>query len=80
MAARAKARICCCSLAGITVSNPAGGMDVCLFVVSIVRCQVEVCAPSPTLVQGNPTECGVSECDSGISTKGSPRPNGAVEP
>ena len=34
MAARSKARVCGCSLAGITVSNPAGGMDVCLSVIS----------------------------------------------
>ena len=32
-------------------------------VVSVVCCQVEVSATSRSLVQRNPTECGVSECD-----------------
>jgi hypothetical protein len=32
-------------------------------VVSVVCCQVEVSATSWSLVQGSPTECGVSECD-----------------
>ena len=30
MAARSKAWVCGCSLAGIACSNPAGGLDVCL--------------------------------------------------
>jgi hypothetical protein len=33
----------------------------CLFLVSVVCCQVEVSATSWSLVQRNPTECGVSE-------------------
>jgi hypothetical protein len=32
-------------------------------VVSVVCCQVEVCATGWSLVQRSPTECGVSECD-----------------
>ena len=42
MAERSKARVCGCSLAGITGSNPAGGMDVC-----VLCCQVETSATSP---------------------------------
>jgi hypothetical protein len=30
---------------------------------SVVCCQVEVSATGCSLVQGSPTECGVSECD-----------------
>ena len=40
-------------------SNPAGGMDVCLF---RVLCEVEVSATGRSLVQRSP-ECGVSESD-----------------
>ena len=43
VAARSKARVCGCSLAGITGSNPAGGMDV-LSPLSVVCCQVQVTA------------------------------------
>jgi hypothetical protein len=35
----------------------------CLSFVSVVCCQVEVSASGWSLVQGSPTECGVSECD-----------------
>jgi hypothetical protein len=31
--------------------------------VSVVCCQVEVSASGWSLIQRNPTECGVSECD-----------------
>jgi len=38
MAARSKAWVCGCSSAGITGSNPAGSMDVCLlWVLGVVR-------------------------------------------
>ena len=37
---------------------------VCLYVVSVVFCQVEVSATGRSLVQWSPTERGVSECDS----------------
>jgi hypothetical protein len=36
-------------------------------------CQVEVSATGRSLVQRDPTECGVSECDGGTSTTRSPR-------
>jgi len=34
----------------------------CLSVVSVVCCQVEVCATSLSLVQRIPTDCGASLC------------------
>jgi len=40
-----------------------------LSVVSVVCCQVEVCATGGLLVQGNTTESDVSEFVRGISTK-----------
>jgi hypothetical protein len=54
-----KAWVCGRSLAGIVGSNPAGA---CLFVVSVVCCQVEVSASVWSFIQRRPTECGVSEC------------------
>ena len=62
MAARSKAWVCGRSLAGIAGSNPARG-HVCLSVVSVVCCPVEVSATYRSLVQRSLTECGVSECD-----------------
>jgi hypothetical protein len=59
VAARSKACVCGLSLAGFAGSNPTGGMSV----VSVVCCQVEVSTSDRSLVQRNPTECGVSECD-----------------
>jgi hypothetical protein len=35
----------------------------CLFVASVVYCQVEISATGWSLVQRSPTECDVSECD-----------------
>ena len=63
MVARSKAWVCGRSLAGIAGSNTARGTDMSL--VSVVCCQVEDCASGLSLVQGSPTECGVSECDRG---------------
>jgi hypothetical protein len=40
-----------------------------LSVVSVVCCQVEVSATGWSLVQRNPTECGVSECNREASIK-----------
>ena len=40
LAARSKAWVCDCSLAGIVVSNPTGDIGV----VGVMCCQVEVCA------------------------------------
>jgi hypothetical protein len=37
-----------------------------------VCCQVEVSATGRSLVQGSPTECGVSECDHESSTMSRP--------
>ena len=48
-------------------------------VVSVVCCQVEVCATGRSLVQRSPTECGVSECDLETSTMSWLRPTRAVE-
>jgi len=58
---------------GIVCSNAAGGSEVCL--VSVVCCQVEVSAPSSSLVQRSPTEFDVSECDREASTIWRPWPN-----
>ena len=40
----------------------------CPSLVSVVYCQLEVCASCWSLVQGSPTDCGVSECDREAST------------
>ena len=51
--------------------------------VSVVCCQVEVSEVSAThlsLVQGSPTDCGVSKYDLEISTMRMSRPTRAVEP
>jgi hypothetical protein len=45
----------------------------CLFLVSVMWCQIEVSATVWSLVQRSPTECGVSECDLGTSTLRRPR-------
>ena len=52
--------VCRLSLAGIAGSHPAGGWG-CLYLVSIVCCQVEVSATGRFLDQRNPSDCGVSE-------------------
>ena len=54
------------SLAGMACSNTAGVMHACLLVNSVC-CQIEVYATGQSLVQRSPTDCGVSECDRGIS-------------
>jgi hypothetical protein len=48
--------------------------------VSVVCCQVEVSATGWSLIQGSPTECGVSECDREASTMRRPWPAKAVKP
>ena len=65
VAARCEAWVCDRSFAGIAGSNPAKG---CLSVVSVVCCQVEVCASDRSFVQRGPTECGVPEYDREAST------------
>ena len=42
---------------------------ICMSLVIIVCCEVEVSTNAETLVQRTPTECGVSECDPGPSYK-----------
>jgi hypothetical protein len=48
--------------------------------VNVVCCQVEVSETGWSLVQGSPTECGVSECDREASTMRRHWPIRAVEP
>jgi hypothetical protein len=50
----------------------------CLFLVSFVCCQVEVCASGWSLVQRSPFECGVSECDHESTIMRRHWPTGAV--
>jgi len=59
-AERSKARVCCCSLAGVAGSNPAW-WHVCLSLVSVVCCQIEVSATGQSLVQRSRTDCDVSD-------------------
>jgi len=63
VAVRSKMWVCGRSVAGNLGSNPAGGHG-CL---SWVCCQVEVSASVRSLIQGNPTKRGVSECHRGVS-------------
>jgi hypothetical protein len=59
VAARSKAWVWGRSLAGIVGSNPTEGMDVCLLWM-LCFVEVEVSATGWSLLQRNPTECGVS--------------------
>ena len=61
VASRSKAWFCGRSHAGISGSNPAEDINV-------VCCQAFVSSTSRSLVQRNPAECAVSECDREIST------------
>jgi hypothetical protein len=47
-----------------------------LSLVSVVCCQVEVCATDRSLVQRSPTEWGLSQCDREASIKWGPSPIG----
>ena len=60
IAARSKALVCGRPLAGIVGSNTTLAW---IFGVSVVCCQVQVSASGRSLVQGSPTDCGVSDCD-----------------
>jgi len=60
LAVRSEAWVCGRWHAEIVISNSAGGMDVCLFVAGVVRCQVENSVTNWSPVQGSPTECGAS--------------------
>jgi hypothetical protein len=55
--------VCSRLIAGLWVRIPLGGIDVCLSLVSVVCCQVEVSATGRSLVQRTPTAYGVAECD-----------------
>jgi hypothetical protein len=60
-AAQSKTSVSGRSLGGTASSNLAGGA--CLYVVSVVCCQVEVIATGRSLVQRSPTDCvSVVEC------------------
>ena len=74
VAARSKTWACGRSLSRIVVSIPVGEIDV-LSVVSAVCCQLEVPVTGRTLIQRSSTECGVSECDRGMSKKRRSWPN-----
>jgi hypothetical protein len=78
VAAPTKEWACCRSLAGIAGSNSSG--DVLLSVVSVVCCEVNVPATASSLLQGSPTECGVSDCDLETSIMRKVRPTRAVDP
>ena len=73
VAARPEARVCSCSLAGISGFESRRKRG-CLSLVSVVCCQVEVSVSGWSLVQRSTTECGVSECDHEISTMRRPWP------
>jgi hypothetical protein len=62
VAARSKAWLCSRSLAGTGGFEYRRGHGY-LSLLSVVCCQVEVPATGRFLVQGSPTECGVSKCD-----------------
>jgi hypothetical protein len=55
VAARSKTWVCGCSHAWTSGSSPAGGMDVCCYVL------LEVSATARSLVQRSHTECDVSD-------------------
>ena len=55
LAERTKERVSGCLVAGIAVSNPAGGIQVCC-----ECCQVECSATGRLLVHRSPTHCGAS--------------------
>ena len=78
--ARSEAWFCGRSLAGISGSNPAGGMDGWMSIVCVIFCQVEVSVTGGLLVQRSPTEHGVSECDLETLSRRRPRSTRAVEP
>jgi hypothetical protein len=62
---------------GLRVRIPPGAW---MSVVKFVFCQLEVSASDSSLVQGSPTECGVSGCDREASTMRRPWPTRAVAP
>ena len=71
MAARSKASVWSRPLVGLLISIPAGSrISVCC--VCVACCQILVSASDSSLIQRNPTECGVSECDRAASIMSRP--------
>jgi hypothetical protein len=50
----------------------------CLFLVSVVLCQLKVYSTGRSLVQSTPSECSMSECDR-VTSEMRPKPTGAVQ-
>jgi hypothetical protein len=73
LVARFKAGYVAAHMLGLRDRIPTG--HGCLFLVSVLFCQVEVSATGRSLVQRSPIECGVSECDREGSTMRRPRPS-----
>jgi hypothetical protein len=61
VAERFKGRLCGRSVSEVAVSNPRQGHG-CLSLLSVLCCQVEVCATGRSLVQRSPADCVVSLC------------------
>jgi hypothetical protein len=66
--------VCGRSLTVIVGSNPTGGMAVSS--VSVVCCQVAVCASGRSLFQRSPTDCCAPVCDREASIMSRPWPTG----
>ena len=77
---RSKMWVCGRLLTGIASLKLEGCMNVCLFSVFCVFCEVEVSATGRSLFQRSPTLYGVSEGDLESSTMRRPTPTRAVEP
>jgi hypothetical protein len=63
----------------VIVGSKLEGMNIHLLLRFCVCCKAEVSSTGRLLVQGNPTLCGVSECDLDTSTIRRPTPTRAVE-
>ena len=64
--------VCGHSRDGIAGSNPATGQG-SLSLVSVVRCQVEVCASGRSLIKSSPAECAIAHDNNPIKLKRSDR-------
>ena len=80
MAARSKAWVCGCLLAGIVDSNTAGGMDVCLFWVFCLVRSRSLCKADHSSRGVLPSVACVNECDHESSIMRGLGPLGAVAP
>ena len=56
------------SRAGIAGPNPAGGHGI-MSLVSVLRCQVEVCASGRSLIQSSAAECAIAHDNNPINLK-----------